>query len=267
MQRSLTILSSVAALLTLFITSKLVIPNVHERDVSGYELQGTSPCGFQRMQRACNALLAFNLGMVVLRIETDGRKNLILLNPLKKEKEIKISSLNDEISDAYQFYARCSGYNFRSCFLSLSLSLARMRLLFSRVFQWWNIVENMSRWIYSLSKQQTHAIMTYCPFLMIATFFLRFAEKRNPLDRFDLLDLFRKIKVAVVSLFARVMIDIFLAFRWETKFAFLSFRSDGSMPLDKNGMMVLKGLSFISNSLSEWPIQLGEWSKVPHIIT
>lgn len=124
----------------------------------------------------------------------------------------------------------------------------------------------MSFWIYSLSKQQTHTIMTCCPFLMIATFFLRFVEKRNPLDRFDLLDLFRKIKVAVMSLFARVMIDIFSAFCWETKSAFLSFRFNGSVSLDKNWMMVSKGSPFISYALSKWPIQLAEWSNVPRII-
>lgn len=126
----------------------------------------------------------------------------------------------------------------------------------------------MSRWIYSLSKQQTHTIMTYCLFLMIATFFLRFAEKRNPLDRFDLLDLFRKIKVAVMSLFARVMIDTFFGILLRNKIRFYRFDLiDPCHITDKNWMMVSKGSPFISYALLKWPTQLVEWSNVPRIIT
>lgn len=125
----------------------------------------------------------------------------------------------------------------------------------------------MSRWIYSLSKQQTHTIMTYCPFLMIATLFAFCRETKSAGSLRSLLDLFRKIKVAVVSLFACVMIDIFLAFCWETKSAFLSLRSNGSMSLDKNWTMISKESPFISYSLLKWPTQLAEWSNVPRKIT
>lgn len=125
----------------------------------------------------------------------------------------------------------------------------------------------MSRWIYSLSKQQTHTIMTHCPFLMIATFFAFCRETKSAGSLRSLLDLFRKIKVAVVSLFARVMIDTFFGILLRNKIRVFIVRCNGSMSLDKNWMMVSKGSPFISYSLSKWPTQLAEWSNVSRKIT
>lgn len=191
MQRSLTILSSVAAPLTLFITSKLVIPNIHER--SCFRLQVARNISQRISQRsvahATRALCShLTLGQ---RFGSRNRwqKDLILINAIEKKEgkhDSPVRFLSARV--AYQFYARCSG--FRDFHETLSPSFFLSPLFFSFRsgpgvffffcnFQWWNIVENMSRWIYSLSKQRADAIMPRCPFLMIATFFLRFAEKHE----------------------------------------------------------------------------------------
>lgn len=62
MQCSLTILSSVAAPLTLFITSKLVILNIHERSCFRLQVARNISQRISAYHRACSALFAFNLG-------------------------------------------------------------------------------------------------------------------------------------------------------------------------------------------------------------
>lgn len=251
MQRSLTILSSVVAPLTLFITSKLVIPNVHERDrVSGYELQGTSPCGFQRTVMHTARCSRLTLGR---RARNRNRwKYLILINATKSREKssLTVQSYRWDFRIAYQLYTRCSDYDFRSRFLfpsrahfcsfyvyfsgKISWKICRagfIRCRSSRLMRSWPIVcfwwlllfcafcrkaksvrSHRSTRLVSQNKSGGHVTVRSCDDWY---FFWYFAEKQNP--------------------------------------RFLSFRSNGSVSLDKNGMVIFvsKGLPFISYSLSE----------------
>lgn len=178
MQCSLTILSSVAAPLTLFITSKLVIPNIHERSCFRLQVARNISQRISVYHRACSTLFAFNLG--ASRWEWEQVAERMDINKHHRKKRGKITPLFrwDFHPVVCRFYARCCGFRDFHETLPLFFLPPAWRFFLSALvphfflqFPWWNIAENMSRWIYSLSKQWADAIMPRCSFLMIAAFF------------------------------------------------------------------------------------------------
>lgn len=170
------------------------------------------------------------------------------------KKERKITAFRWEFCPvAYQFYARYSSFHeTRIPIVFPSPTLAFFSLLFySRGFflkllvGWWKICRAVFI--------QCVEAMIWCDHVSLSVFDDCYffcvlpRETQNSLNRFNLLDLSHEIKVAVMPL---RLIDIFLAFCWETK-SVNRFRF-GLVSLDKNRTTVCFEKLTFCNVLSEW---------------
>lgn len=247
MQRSLTILSYVAAPLTLFITSKLVIPNVHERSCIGLRVVRNISQRISAHHCACNALLTFNLEALPLGIGNRWQKDLLLINGTGRERRRKKHVLPCEIYPVRIscIHARCSRLRFpRSLFFLLPARFRSRPAYISGEISW-KICR--AGFIRCRSSRLTRS----CPvvrFLMIATVFFVFCrEAKSALDRFDLVGLFCE-KKKWRHRCPLTMIDTFFDILLRNKIPAVPFRSSKPVSLDKNGMTLVVSKGTFYNS-------------------
>jgi len=149
------------------------------------KLQGTFPRGFQRIVAHATRGTYLTLGCHAWEQKQVAAKDLILIGRRRKREEKRQGSkkislawqARDSSGVHYSSRAMLLVSDFRSrLFFLPHLSPARARWLLRRwsgAFQRWNIMKNMSRRIYSLSKQHSLTRSRALPaFFAIATFFV-----------------------------------------------------------------------------------------------